>query len=118
MQTKCSECEDTVDAVILKKGQQWATSAFDGYSNLTAVVWQTNEAEWVTDEEAFLNLGLLHHRCASPSIRDRIDPDRNWFFCERPSNQITRDTLFDRNCHSCASAWVTGGAELWPPVES
>lgn len=56
---------------------------------------------------------LLHHACADPVNRDLVDPDREWFYCWRPNDEITKDTLFDRCCEDCERAWVTQGAWLW-----
>jgi hypothetical protein len=98
----CQLCGDEVDAVRIPDGQGYATTDFEGFANCSPVRYFHQS-----------KIGLLHHRCTHPTVRDQVDPDREWFFCERPTSVLTRDTLFDRNCDACAAAWVSEGAALW-----
>jgi hypothetical protein len=58
---------------------------------------------------------LLHHRCSSPSLRDIIDPDRNWFVCEQRDRPIDADAIFDPFCSECEKRWMAGGSRYWNP---
>ncbi len=100
----CELCREECEAVEILEGQHLATSAFLGDRVATPARFMVQG-----------RYGLLHHRCASPVARDLVDPDREWFFCERPNDEITLDTLFDRNCQACAAAWESVGSKLWNP---
>lgn len=55
---------------------------------------------------------LLHHRCAAASTRDMIEGDQ-WFYCERPTEPVGVDTLFDVNCSTCRQVWDDVGRSFW-----
>jgi hypothetical protein len=98
----CTLCRDVVSVANAPGGVDGFLPGFAGWPNRSPL-------RWIVQGE----VALLHHRCSHQTVRDMLDPDRNWFACMASDRPIDRDAVFDPFCRECEARWAAEGAAVW-----